>query len=240
MEKINRDTNADLMNKVFDLVQKDDCFEKARTVIDRFMPESIEVMELSDCKFDFQTKLRFCGSNGTFLDFGIEGVFREDNVDKVIEQFPCGTFKISRCDLDALKIIGEFAASLIYYARGYVRQEIKRYTPTRKPEKQQECEEDVSAEKRNIVFCYVYDNSEKYSGPVIISDEPENIANFVMANGIANKIIITDELDRLLVRTFGEFIDVCPDQKLFGPLKEALVPMQMGMKLPGAVRYWKE
>lgn len=62
---------------------------------------------------------------------------------------------------------------------------------------------------------------------------PENIANFIMLHQEdTDKIILTDIADRLILNTFGEFINRCPDQTFLQEVLKELVPMQMGEKEP--------
>lgn len=64
---------------------------------------------------------------------------------------------------------------------------------------------------------------------------PEHIANFLGAHQFdAEKIILTDMPDRLILNTIGGFIDQCPDQDLCRQIISLLAPIQMaeyGMKL---------
>lgn len=60
---------------------------------------------------------------------------------------------------------------------------------------------------------------------------PENLANFIGARGCeAEKIIITDIADRLVVNTMFGMLDVCPDQKLCRRIVQHLLPIQDGRK----------
>lgn len=143
MEKITRDTNTVLMNKVFELVKENGCYEKAGAIMDYFLAEDYKVQELSDYEFDFLVKLNFGGSEGIYLDCYIEGCFRENNAERKTERLSCGTFKTLDESLDAMKIMGELAGSLIYFASQYVNKELDRYTPTA----QREAEEKRRAER---------------------------------------------------------------------------------------------
>ena len=143
MEKITRDTNTVLMNKVFELVKKNSCYEKAGAIMDYFLAEDYKVQELSDYEFDFLVKLNFGGSEGIYLDCYIEGCFRESNAERKTERLSCGTFKTLDESLDAMKIMGELAGSLTYFASQYVNKELDRYTPTA----QREAEEKRRAER---------------------------------------------------------------------------------------------
>ena len=143
MEKITRDTNTVLMNKVFELVKENGCYEKAGAIMDYFLAEDYKVQELSDYEFDFLVKLNFGGSEGIYLDCYIEGCFRESNAERKTERLSCGTFKTLDESLDAMKIMGELAGSLTYFASQYVNKELDRYTPPA----QREAEEKRRAER---------------------------------------------------------------------------------------------
>lgn len=65
----------------------------------------------------------------------------------------------------------------------------------------------------------------------MISTTPENIANYIGSHMYdAQKIVITDMCDRLVLNTCGCFIDSCPDQKLCKDIIPFLAPIQMGEK----------
>lgn len=86
--------------------------------------------------------------------------------------------------------------------------------------------------KKDLVVGYVYrldgERQEYY-----FEKSPSSIASFIMLKKEhADKIVLTDTLDRLILNTFGEFINRCPDQKLLREITKELVPMQMGDKKP--------
>lgn len=67
--------------------------------------------------------------------------------------------------------------------------------------------------------CFYFENSSS------------NIANFIMLHQEnASEIVLTDMLDRMVLNTFGEFINRCPDQNLLQEILKDLIPMQMGEK----------
>lgn len=139
MEKIKRDTNTELMNKVLELVKNNGCYEKAGAIMDYFLAENYSVQELSNYEFDFVAKVNFGGSEGIYIDCYIEGQYDEKNTFDKIQRLRCGTFKTLDESLDAMKIMGELTGSLTYFAHKYINQEIDRYTPTsqKKAEKQE-------------------------------------------------------------------------------------------------------
>ena len=65
---------------------------------------------------------------------------------------------------------------------------------------------------------------------------PSNIASFIiLKKEYADRMLLTDTLDRLVLDTFGEFINRCPDQKLLQEITKELVPMQLGEKEPVSI-----
>lgn len=89
--------------------------------------------------------------------------------------------------------------------------------------------------KKDLIIGYVYgldgDCQEYY-----FEKSPSNIASFIMLKKEhADKMILTDMLDRLVLDTFGEFINRCPDKKLLQKITKELVPMQLGEKEPANI-----
>jgi len=86
--------------------------------------------------------------------------------------------------------------------------------------------------KKDLIIGYVYgldgERQEYY-----FEKSPSNIASFIMLKKEhADKMILTDTLDRLVLDTYGEFINRCPDKKLLQEITKELVPMQLGEKEP--------
>ena len=72
--------------------------------------------------------------------------------------------------------------------------------------------------------CFYFENS------------PSNIANFIMLHQEnASEMVLTDMLDRMVLNTFGEFINRCPDQELLQEILKDLIPMQLGEKEPASI-----
>lgn len=70
----------------------------------------------------------------------------------------------------------------------------------------------------------------------MISTTPENIANYIGSRMFeAEKIVITDMCDRLVLDTCGYFLNNCPDQSLCKEIHPFLIPIQMGEKEAGEV-----
>jgi hypothetical protein len=89
--------------------------------------------------------------------------------------------------------------------------------------------------EKDLVVGYVYG----YDGTrqvFYFENSPANIANFIMLHREnTDKIVLTDQLDRLILNTFGEFINSCPDQAFLEEVKKELVPMQLGEKEPSEI-----
>lgn len=86
--------------------------------------------------------------------------------------------------------------------------------------------------KKELILGYVYGLDGKRQ-EYYFEKSPSNIACFIMLKKeYADKITLTDTLDRLVLDTYGEFINRCPDQKLLQEITKELVPMQLGDKEP--------
>lgn len=90
------------------------------------------------------------------------------------------------------------------------------------------------SERVGCAYLYPRDGGARQDS--MISTTPENIANYIGSHMYdAQKIIITDMCDRLVLNTCGCFIDSCPDQKLCRDIIPFLAPIQMGEKEAGEV-----
>lgn len=78
----------------------------------------------------------------------------------------------------------------------------------------------------NMVYGYVHKKSKRTQ--YVFQYTPENIASFLGSRPDASAIIVTDTLDRLILRTVGNFIDECPDKLLLEKVKKYLIPIQTG------------
>ena len=85
-------------------------------------------------------------------------------------------------------------------------------------------------------YAYVYPSDGKARKEYLIATTPENMANFVGSHFLdAQKMVITDFVDRLILDTCGGFIDTCPDQKLCMEINSHLAPIQMGEREAGEI-----
>ena len=85
-------------------------------------------------------------------------------------------------------------------------------------------------------YAYVYPSDGKARKEYLIATTPENMANFVGSHFLdAQKMVITDFVDRLILDTCGGFIDTCPDQKLCMEINSHLAPIQMGEMEAGEI-----
>ena len=87
-----------------------------------------------------------------------------------------------------------------------------------------------------VGYAYVYPEPDQRGKEYMLSTTPENLANFIGAQGTAVKqIMITDMLDRPIVDARMGMVNDCPDQKLCRELVSHLAPIQMGEKEAGSV-----
>ena len=69
---------------------------------------------------------------------------------------------------------------------------------------------------------------------------PENIASFLLKNQDADRITITDPLDRLVLNSYGSMIDSCPDKELLRNVAHFLKPLQLGETDPVVVPTYRK
>ena len=95
-------------------------------------------------------------------------------------------------------------------------------------EKDQKIIEDEILGKAHAGYAYIYPLSGSRQ-EYVFDMTPEHIANFLGAHQYdAEKIVLTDMLDRLILNTNGGFIDQCPDQDLCRRIVPLLASIQMG------------
>ena len=81
----------------------------------------------------------------------------------------------------------------------------------------------------NIGYACLYPNDGSERKEFFFDMTPSNIANFLGQHQYdAEKIVLTDVVDRLILDTFGGFINNCPNQELCRQIIPILVPIQMG------------
>lgn len=98
------------------------------------------------------------------------------------------------------------------------------------------CMMDKIHDSGRVGYAYFYPNDGGSKQEFYISTTPENIANYLGSHLYdAKKIIITDICDRLILDTYGGFINHCPDQHLCREIISHLVPIQMGEKEAGEI-----
>lgn len=78
-----------------------------------------------------------------------------------------------------------------------------------------------------VGYAYFYPRESEGCEVYYISTTPENLVNFIGSHfHDANRMAITDIVDRLILTTFGGFIADCPDQKLCLEIIPHLAPIQ--------------
>ena len=90
--------------------------------------------------------------------------------------------------------------------------------------------------KRRAGYAYLYPSDGGERKEDYISITAENIANYIGSHMFeAEKIVITDMCDRLILDTCGYFINSCPNQEFCKEIHPFLIPIQMGEKDAGEV-----
>lgn len=85
----------------------------------------------------------------------------------------------------------------------------------------------------NVGYAYLYPQGREIPQVFVFSLTPENIANFIgQQMGRDTEMTLTDQLDVMVLTTFGGFIDKCPDRTLLQSVLQHLVPIQMGEAAP--------
>ncbi len=88
---------------------------------------------------------------------------------------------------------------------------------------------------KDLIIGYVqgYDGKQQ---SYYFEKSPSNIANFItLHKENTDKMVMTDMADRLVLNTFGEFINRCPDQEFLQEILKDLIPMQLGEKEPDSI-----
>lgn len=91
-------------------------------------------------------------------------------------------------------------------------------------------------DSERVGYAYFYPSDDGNRQEFFISTTPENMANFLGSHFYdAEKMVITDMCDRLILDTYGGFVNNCPDQKLCEEIIFYLAPIQMGEKEAGEI-----
>lgn len=82
-----------------------------------------------------------------------------------------------------------------------------------------------------VEYAYLYLKDRGDKQEYVFDMTLENIANFIGSHQFdAEKIVLTDMLDRLILDTAGGFINNCPNKELCRQIIQILLPIQMGEK----------
>lgn len=85
----------------------------------------------------------------------------------------------------------------------------------------------------HVGYAYLYPMEGIERQEYVFDMVPENIANFIGSHLYdAQKIVLTDMMDRLILDTAGGFIENCPNQELCRKVVTSLAPLQMGDNEP--------
>ena len=87
-----------------------------------------------------------------------------------------------------------------------------------------------------VGYAYFYPSDGGERQEFYISTTPENLANFLGIHYLdAERMVVTDIVDRLILDTIGGYIDNCPDQRLCREIIPFLAPIQRGEKNAGEI-----
>ena len=91
-------------------------------------------------------------------------------------------------------------------------------------------------DSERVGYAYFYPSDGGKRQEFYISTTPENLANFLGSHYLdAEKMVITDIADRLILDTVGGYINNCPDQELCCEIIPYLAPIQRGEKNAGEI-----
>ena len=91
-------------------------------------------------------------------------------------------------------------------------------------------------DSERVGYAYFYPSNGGERQEFYISTTPENLANFLGSHYLdAEKMVITDICDRLILDTIGGYMNSCPDQSLCREIIPYLVPIQRGEKNAGEI-----
>ena len=91
-------------------------------------------------------------------------------------------------------------------------------------------------DSERVGYAYFYPSDGGKRQEFYISTTPENLANFLGSHYLdAEKMVVTDIVDRLILDTIGGYINNCPDQELCCEIIPYLVPIQRGEKNAGEI-----
>jgi len=91
-------------------------------------------------------------------------------------------------------------------------------------------------DSERVGYAYFYPSDGGKRQEFYISTTPENLANFLGSHYLdAEKMVITDICDRLILDTVGGYINNCPDQELCREIIPYLAPIQRGEKNAGEI-----
>ena len=82
-------------------------------------------------------------------------------------------------------------------------------------------------------IAYVNKNDNTHES-YMIDAQPDNVAKFIMLQGLSGDIVITDIFDNLVGRTFGTFVDRFTDYDYMQQVLKVLVPLQRSGRIPKA------
>ncbi len=86
-------------------------------------------------------------------------------------------------------------------------------------------------EGKGFVYCHIHNGDGRYSPKIKITDDPKQVASFIIKTRDCPVIKITNSSDLLELQTMdGGFVDFCKDQEY---LKDRLLPVLIPMQTEG-------
>ena len=87
-----------------------------------------------------------------------------------------------------------------------------------------------------VGYAYFYPSDGGERQEFYLSTTPENLAKFLGIHYLdAERMVVTDIVDRLILDTIGGYINNCPDQELCREIIPYLAPIQRGEKNAGEI-----
>lgn len=109
-------TGGQLFEKAFERARENGDLARFDSICEYVLPEDAQKGKLCSYEFDLLPVVNFGGSEGIYVDCGLQGKFDESGRDHL----RIGTMKTLSTDLDACKTMGELCGILMYHESQFV------------------------------------------------------------------------------------------------------------------------